>query len=232
MDTFGNSFHYGTWIFFRYLSERYPKSQGGMPTIVRDMFRKADGAKGKPDQYSIQAVKTILKERGTAFPKLFAKFANANRRPAQVYSEGKVNNYRPSPLFKTLKLGKGQSKGDTIKLDHLTSATMRLKPTAKVRGDAKLKISVRMAPSNRGSAAVASIKLKSGKVRVVPIRIKATGAGLKKVPFSSGEVKYVELTLANAGTNYSCWNGGPYSCQGVSKNENVKEAFRVSVLGG
>ena len=89
-----------------------------------------------------------------------------------------------------------------------------------------------MAKVNRGSAAVASIKLKSGKVRVVPITIKASGAGSKSVAFSASTVKYVELTLVNAGTNYTCFNGGPYSCQGTSKNENVVERYRVSVVGG
>ena len=40
------------------------------------------------------------------------------------------------------------------------------------------------------------------------------------------------LPLANAGTNYSCFNGGPYSCQGSSKNDNVVETYRASVIGG
>ena len=32
MDTFGGSFHYGTWIFFRYLTERSPTSRRGCRT--------------------------------------------------------------------------------------------------------------------------------------------------------------------------------------------------------
>lgn len=233
MDTFGNSFHYGTWIFFRYLSERYPASKAGLPVIVRDMFRKADGARGRPDQYSIQAVKSVLKARKMPFPKLFAKFSNANRRPAQVYSEGRANRYRPAPLFKAMRLGKRQSKALSFRAHHLTSATVRLKPARGVRGaNTKMRIRVQMAPAKRGSAAVASVKLKSGKFRVMPIRVRANGVGYKKVPFSRRTIRYVELTLANAGTNYSCFVGGPYSCQGFSKNDRVKESFRATVLGG
>jgi hypothetical protein len=230
MDTFGGSFHYGTWIFFRYLSERYPASVGGLPTIVRDMIRKMDGSAGKPDQYSIQAVKTILKERGTELPELFAKFSAANLRPAQTYSEGKANHYRPAPLAKKYGMGRGQTKVGSFKADHLTSGSVRFTPSKALKGkNVKLRILLRMGKA--GSAAVASVKLKSGKVRVIPIKIKASGAGVKALPFSSSKVKYVEVTMVNAGTNYACFNGGPYSCAGSSKNENVVETYRASVLG-
>ena len=233
MDTFGGSFHYGIWIFFRYLSERYTELQGGLPTVVRDMVRKMDGSAGAPDLSSIESVKAVLKARGTDLPSLFAKFSSANRRPADNYSEGRANNYRASPLVKTYALKRRQSKADSLTMDHLTSGTVRFKPANALKANnTKLRILVRMAPSSRGSAAVAAIKMKSGALKVVTLRIKGSGAGVKTLPFSARKVKYIELTLANAGTNYDCFNHGPYSCQGTSKNENVKESFRATVLGG
>ena len=120
-----------------------------------------------------------------------------------------------------------------MQADHLTSATIRFTPSKRLTSkNVKLRFLLRMAKASRGSVAVASIMLKSGKVRVVSIPIKSSGAGIKSVPFSASEVKYVELTLANAGTNYRCFVGGPYSCQGSSKNDDVTEAFRASVVGG
>ncbi len=232
MDTFGGVFHYGIWIFFRYVSERYNELQGGLPTIVRDMIRKTDGSAGAKDLTSIEAVKSVLKARGADFPSLFAKFSSANRRPADNYSEGRANHYKKSPLVKKFALGRRQSKGDELTMDHLTSATVRFKPASGLKGNAKLRIFVRMAPAKRGSAAVVAIKMASGDVKVVPVKIKASGIGLKTLPFSAKDVKYVELTLANAGTNYDCFNQGPYSCHGTSKNEDQKESFRATVLGG
>jgi hypothetical protein len=233
MDTYGGSFHYGTWIFFRYLTERYPTAQGGLPTIVRAMWRKADGARGGPDQYSIQAVKSVLSARGTDLPSLFAKFSAANRRPAQTYSEGRTNKYPAAPPVRRLRMGRGQSRGDTVSADHLTSATVRLTPAAGLRGrGARLRILVHMAPARRGSAAVATTKLRSGRVRVVPVRIHASGAGVRVLPFSPASVKYVELTLANAGTSYDCFSSGAYSCTGWSRDDDVKETFRATVLPG
>jgi hypothetical protein len=233
MDTFAGGFHYGTWIFIRYLSERYPAEEGGLPTVVRDMVRKMDGSAGKPDLSSIESVKAVLLERGAKFPALFARFSALNRRPAQSYSEGRVNRYPHAPLVRNFPMGRGQTRSDEVRADHLTSATVRFTPSKRLKaGNTKLRLMLRMAKVTRGSAAVASIKLRSGEVRVLPIRIKASGAGIKSVPFSVREVKYVELTLANAGTNYRCFNGGPYSCQGSSKNDDVVETFRASVIDG
>ena len=232
MDTFGGSFHYGIWIFFRYLSERYNELQGGLPTVVRDMIRKTDGSAGAQDLTSIEAVKSVLKARGADFPSLFAKFSSANRRPADNYSEGRANHYRESPLVKKFALGRRQSKGDELTMDHLTSATVRFTPANGLAKNAKVRIFVQMAKAKRGSAAILAIKMESGSVKLVPLKIKGSGAGLKTIPFSASKVKYVELTLANAGTNYDCFNRGPYSCQGTSKNDDQKESFRATVLGG
>ncbi len=233
MDTFAGGFHYGTWIFFRYLSERYAAEVGGLPTVVRDMVRRMDGSAGKPNLSSIESVKAVLQERGSKLPAVFAKFSAINRRPAQSYSEGKANRYPHAPLFRNFPMGRAQTRSDKLKLDHLASTTVRFTPSKQLKSrKLRLRIALRMAKATRGSAAVASIKLRSGEVRVVPIRIKASGAGIKSVPFSVREVKYVELTLANAGTNYRCFIGGPYSCQGSSRNDDVEETFRASVIGG
>ena len=47
---------YGDWIFFRYLTERFPTEVGGMPSLVRDMWQRADAIPGAGDEYSLQAV--------------------------------------------------------------------------------------------------------------------------------------------------------------------------------
>ena len=64
----------------------------------------------------------MLEARGADFPSLFAKFSSANRRPADNYSEGRANHYKKSPLVKKFALGRRQSKGDELTMDHLTSA--------------------------------------------------------------------------------------------------------------
>ena len=233
LDTFGGSFHYGTWIFFRYLTERFPAAEGGLPVIVRDMWRQADSLAGAPDLYSMQAIKKVVRSKGKQFPELYAQFSNANRRPRATYSEGRANRYKSAPLVKRYRLGKGSARRGAVRLDHLTSATVRVTPAAALRGRTtwKLRVNLDMAKAARGSAALASIKLRNGKTRKVVFNIRDNGTSTRALPFSAKKIKYVELTLVNAGTQYRCFKGGPYSCRGFSRNDDTNEAFRLQVVG-
>ncbi len=233
MDTFGGGFHYGTWIFFRYLSELLPASKGGLPTVVRDMVRKTDGSAGARDLYSIQAVKAVLKERGKRLPKLFAEFSAGNRRPAATYSEGRANRYRPAPLVKRYAMGRRQTKSGNVRIDHLTSATVRFSPTKKLTGrKVKLRFQLQMARANRGSAAVASIKLRSGKVRVVQIPIQRSGRGVTGAAVLGEEGQVHRADAGQRRHQLHLLRRGPYSCRGSSKNDGVVETYRATVLGG
>ena len=97
MDRFGFD-SYGQWIFFRYLSEKFSKAKGGLPTIVLDIWKAADSSKGSAkNQFSTQAISSALAKRGTSFPIEFAKFSDVNRRSRSFYSEGQKNAYPIAP---------------------------------------------------------------------------------------------------------------------------------------
>jgi hypothetical protein len=90
LDQFGDSFRqYGEWIFFRYLSERFPTAQGELPVIVRRMWERADSSRGpRYDHYSIKAVSKELASLGTDLRRVYAQFGAANRQPGRHYEEG------------------------------------------------------------------------------------------------------------------------------------------------
>lgn len=239
MDAFEGTYQYGNWIWWRYLTERYTAKEGSMPSLVLNVWKKADNStKGAKNMYSMQALKSVLRAKNADLPKTLAKFGNANRRPGQVYSEGKANNYPKAPLAKRFTIAGNQTRTGTVKQNHLSTSTIRVTPAKvnkKVVGKAKaapnvLKIQLSMAPKSKGSAAVVSIKMKSGKTKVVNIKINGKGKGTKKITFKPSKVKFAELTLANGGTQYRCWNGGAFSCQGDSKNDNVKQSYKLSGL--
>ena len=170
MDTFGGSFHYGTWIFFRYLSERYPASRAGCRRSSATWSGRCDSSAGKPDQYSIQAVKTVLKERGTELPELFAKFSAANRRPAQTYSEGKANHYGPRRWPRSTHGPRADARRLTSRLDHLTSAHGAVHPAKALKGkNVKLRILLTMAQGQarlgRGRQRQAQVRQGAGRSR-------------------------------------------------------------------
>ena len=71
---------------------------------------------------------------------------------------------------------------------------------------------------------------KSGAPQVVLVPLNAQGDATRKVAFGSARVKYVEVTLANAGARYDCWTGGAYSCQGSSLDDGRKVLVRATAV--
>lgn len=231
LDLFRGSHQYGDWLFFRYLTERFTTTQGGLPTLVRLMWERADGAAGGPDEYSIQAVAGALADRGAEFSTVFAQFADANRTPGSSYSEGSANHYPAAPLWKQTKLGRGDSTGwASASLDHLSSATVRYTPGSKLRKKSwKLRVQFDMAPTSRGSVALVTVYRKSGGATSYLIRLPANGQGRTSFPFSSKKVRAIEVTLVNASRRYDCWQGTDVSCSGQPKDDGLTERVRAFV---
>ncbi|WP_435744515.1 MXAN_6640 family putative metalloprotease [Nocardioides sp. SYSU DS0663] len=215
LDQYGDGHEYGGWVFFRFLTERFDTEAGGMPTLVRDMWRRADDAPGGPKQYSLQAVASELTARGTSLGAAYAAFAVANRRPAQAYAEGAANRYPTAPL------GRFSRKRGwyATKLDHLASATGRFLPK---RGSRRLAVRVDMADLSRGSIALVTVVSRSGSTTTTPIRLDRSGAGRRTVPFTRAKVAAVEVTLVNASGRSQCWRSksSPFSCMGVPVDDN------------
>ncbi len=87
-----------------------------------------------PDNYSLEAVRKTLQQRGTSLTKAFARFAQANRMPGRSYDEGK--HYPKAPLAKTYRLTSGQRQAPrySTRLDHLASTTVRYVPSKGLGG--------------------------------------------------------------------------------------------------
>lgn len=183
---------YGAWIFFKYLSERFPdvNGPGGMPTIVRDVWNLAAGPAD-----SRQAIGAALAGRGTDLRTQFGQFTAANRRPALHYSEGA--SYPAAKLWRRVKLTNARrSFSDKVAINHLASRTVRLK--SRVSGKARVRIHVDLPPRKKGSYVVVTIK-KKGQLPVTKV-VKLSRKGNKTKGFAFGKkVAWVEVTLANSG---------------------------------
>lgn len=214
---------YGDWIFFRYLTEHWPDAEGGLPTVIRDIWERADGSEGAPDDYSIQAIKHVLAGLGTDLRTVWADFASANRRPGTSYDEGKANHYPRAGLSGRVHLdGHHRTSGwKTRHVDHLAASTIRFVRARKMRAS-RLKLHLNLPGISRGSAVVATIYQRSGRPHTVRIPLKHDGNKTRKVGFGKN-VKWVEVTLANAGTHYHCWRPTDtgYSCLGRPKDDDL-----------
>jgi hypothetical protein len=231
LDTFDPStgFHYGTWSFFRFLSERFPEKKGLLPRIVLDVFSKADGGPGGPDQYSWKAVNSVLKKRKTSGAAMLGAYAVANRRPGQSYDEGAANRYPKAPAGKVT-LAAGKTRTVKVRLDHLTSRTTRLTPKRLATKKAKVRLTFDLSPRATGAFALITTTLRSGKVRTVKVKLNKKGNGAKAVPFSSRKVDNVEVTLVNGSGRFKCWQQSYFSCQGRPLDDNAAQQFTARAV--
>ncbi|MCR1786466.1 hypothetical protein KVF89_28285 [Nocardioides carbamazepini] len=183
---------YGAWIFFKYLSERFPavNGPGGMPVVVHDIWELATGAPN-----ARQAINAALVARGTDLRTQFGWFAAANRQPALNYSEGA--GYMRARLWRGVKLTNSRrSFSDRTSLNHLASRTIRFK--SKVSGKARVRVHVDVPKRKKGGYVVVTVK-KKGKAPVAKmVKINRKGDKTKSFPFGK-KVQWVEVTLANAG---------------------------------
>lgn len=212
---------YGSWIFFRYLSETEPTAKAGLPTIVRDILRTAAGKKS-----SLQAIKAVLADRKRSLTSTVAKFAAANRHPARTYAEG--TSYPVARPLDTVSADLGREFGGEMTLDHLSSGTFRVKPGARTAGrSTRLRVAVDLPSKAVPTAAAVTVRQQSGAVKTKLVKLGKTGAGVLRVPFSSAEVAYVDITLVNASDRFRCNQGTVFSCQGKSKDDNRRLEVRV-----
>lgn len=224
IDTFGDGFHYGTWIFWRYLTEKFPAKTGKLPKLVLDVWKRLEATPGADDDYSTQGLAKVLNNRGTSIKSEIIKFHAANRRAKKAYSEG--NAYKNAPAALTFGLPANKAKAGFGQVFHMASATVRFNPKKLTQKNWKLRLTFDLPPTSRGSSAVVVVYRKNGKVDQTILKLNKQGNASKTVPFSTKSIAGVDAIMVNSSTRFgSCFQQqSPYSCSGIPtddpKNEN------------
>ncbi len=224
---------YGEWIFFRYLSERFPEAQGELPVIVRTMWERADSSRGpRYDSYSIQAVSKELASRGTDLRRVYAQFGAANRRPGRNYEEGTYYPTAKAERSWTFSPKRHDTRWQVAKVDHLATKTVQVKPRRSMK-HWRLRVVVDLPNKNRGVAAVVTAYDKHGGSTSKFVPVSKRGDGKTQVDFNARKVSRVDVTLSNAGIRYArCWRDVEhrYSCSGTPKDDNRPLRYRVTAV--
>lgn len=226
---------YGTWIFFRYLSERYPTSAGGLPTVVRDIWRRlGDGGPTNANTYSLVGLEEQFAAMGTSLSTQLATFGMWNRRPL-LYEEGAT--YRAAPLRASYTLtSAARTKDISAGVRLLATSTYRF---ARGSGLVNSKITFGLDLNSRtvGGAAVVTVKRRNqGAVsRVVPLD--SDGKGTISFAFG-GNTEWIDVTLANGDTAYNCWDEAfagsdayYHTCQGTPQVGSRTQKLSAKVTG-
>ena len=212
LDTFsGCCQQYGNWIFFERLSRAYGVD------AVRTIWQRLDTAAGKPDDYSVQAIKHVLIHHKTTFSKFYTAFAAGNLFPKKFYEEGSFYlNYR-APVSTAWKFTPRARfvTGKKTSLTHLTSRNYAFVPGSTMKGTWFLTVTVDGAANAPGQGAEVIIVKKNKALVTKRITLNQAGNGKVRVSFGAGTIKRITLTLANASTNYTCWKGTAWACMGT-----------------
>ncbi len=208
---------YGSWVFWKYLSESAAPGRASDPTIVRQVWQHA-----KPvNTYSALALKQVLTARRTSLTNAFRTFATWNRMPARRYSEG--SSYPTAPLAKHFSLSRGApaTGSRSLRISHLANGFVRFSPGRTLTGSWRLRVTLDLPNLGRGAAAALIVRHRNGSVGVRPVALRATGNATVVASFTRADVSSVELSLTNASTRFACWQGRVFSCQGKPRDDNL-----------
>jgi len=216
-------FEYGAFVFYRYLSERFQT-----PDIIRRIWEFADASPGGKDEYSLQAIDSALRERGTTFRDAFADWTAANAFPAAFYSEGAAYPVPPKSPKETL-VARTAHESARLKLDHLTSHYIEFVPGPRLKANARLRIQLALPTRGKSGAATVLCVSPSGAITAVRAQLTPTGTAVVTVPFNRSKVSSVVLVLTNAGADYSCGHGTAYACNGVPLDDHLTFRYTAKV---
>lgn len=228
VDYGDEGFQYGSFLFFRYLSELFG------PGIILEIWQRADGSATGPDDYSTLAIENALKMDGAIFGRVFANFAAANYIANEVYEEGaKYINAVGFPPDASVRLkARRPSAVGNFPIDHMSTVYATLKPGKGISNDAKLRVSVDLPKLSTGSRATAIVRKRNGPSQVVAIKTNSSGEGKVKVTFSKRRVLKVGVALTNASTRFAdCYAAGtPFSCMGIPIDDGLNYHITAKAL--
>lgn len=225
---------YGSWLFWRFVTEYFQSDTTQDPSIIRKVWERADGAPGAPDDYSLLAVDNVLRGRSTNFRNVFADFTALNNFADLWYEEGPAyvaEVGEPPFLGRVLTAGRPRMSAGR-RLDHLTSFNVWLRPGRGLLRTSKLRLAFDLPRRVAGSEATIQISFASGSFGYRAVRLDSAGNGVARVPFGRRRVMGILVTLTNASTRfrYCFQQETPFSCSGYSRDDGRPYAMAARAV--
>ena len=213
---------YGSWGYFRYLSEHYGRD------LIREAWERADATKGAANDYSLLALKRVMKVEGDDSHDVYADFAQSLLNPADNFEEGAAY---PSPHLSATKLGGAKKTTGWLKsnLNHLSIGYHKVAPSQNGSSHAHLRVRVDGPDLNTQPRARVVVSYQNGTVTPHVVHLDRHGDGAVTVDFGRGTVTDVTAALINSSDRFNhCYRGNtPYSCYGGTPSDD-HQGFAVS----
>jgi hypothetical protein len=222
---------YGTWIWWRFLSEYF-----GSPDIIKEIWKRADASQNGRDMYSTQAAAaTIAKQKiggkSWRFRWAFADFGAWNAATKRFYEEG--GKYRAQKVQATATIsGSNRSYATGATQRHLTSRYVVLRRGAGVKATAKLRVAFDGPAYTTGPEASVVVIRKTGRPRIVRMKTNAAGDGALRVGFGSDVARVVVVTTNASSRFKNCWSDPRWrwSCAGVPVDDGTLYRFGANLV--
>ena len=191
------SHHYGNWVFFRYLTERWTAETGSLPTIVLEHVASCSSARpGARTSTRRRRCRPCSPARHRRSRRSTASSSRPTALPPGAYDEGGDYPTRPRPRPGRLRRGKrghrtGSRSGPTTSPASRCATRPAPGPAARLAAAAQGRHARRRRPRRSPGSWCAR---DNGSVSTSSIRLNRKGVGSTTVPFSSRSVRYVELT--------------------------------------
>jgi hypothetical protein len=208
----GSTNAYGSWIFFRFLSEYFDHPTLDNRVVRRIWYRAADTRTSNGGMYSTEAIEAVLATQRppTTFFEVFRTFGVVNARPAAWYKAG-AGYPRPGATPYALTLATPRTV--RVGVQHMATRYLSLAPPD---GASTLNVSVNLPPGARDLAVTLLLFGTTGGVIAERVPLNAANSGSAKVEdFSPESTRKVLIVLTNGGTRFNCWTGRLYSCNGT-----------------
>jgi hypothetical protein len=195
-------------------------------------WKRADASPTGPDDYSLIALRHAVASKGGNLAKVLGDFGAVIAEPNAFLSEG-AGHFSASVKSFTLQRHGDSTGWKHFTLDHLSYAPMVIKPSDRVRNDARLKIDVDGPPRSTSPTVRVLVINSSGTARPVEtLRLNRNGVGSLGLGFSPNHIRRVIVTPANVSTDFrKCYRAlTQYSCfGGIPVDENKHFAVKAVV---
>lgn len=212
---------YGSWIFFRHLSEGLGR------TIIRQIWERADAAKGGPDRYSTAAINAALRLRSKNVRDAFAAFGQKNADAAEFYREGAAYPIAPRTTFANVD-GTGVPAHQAT-IDHLATRIVQFEPDSTLLPGTTIEFTIDGPATVTGPGARVLVDRVTGPTERSVIPLDTHGDGAATFDFDPATVTRVILTLTNGSIRFRCGRGTVYSCRGTPLDDDQVFTYTATV---
>ena len=171
----------------------------------------------------------MLASRGSTLAEALTVFGIWNRNPGRFYSEGRAYHAAPLLAHRTFTRGSRSMRAHATRLHHLAQRFVRFTPGSSLRGRWRLRVAVDMPARSRGSRAWLVVHRRSGGIGAYPLQLTRSGDGVRTVGFDRRTTAFVELSLVNASSRFTCGRRTYLTCAGVPLDDALLSAYAARV---